>query len=193
MDLQCLLSLFVHFLIQIILIPPTLGNEMGKSHGDAKYPSGNKFISYKGNISSIFIFFAMSVIHNYMYHDLPLEFLGIVGVFSCVMGTIVCLYSYMELGNYYTHEIGIRKDHRLVTTGPYHYLAHPGYFGQFLVTFGATLFWWTKWYIQIFMIVYLVFRFYNRIISEEVMLLEHFGNKYREYLKKRWRLIPFVV
>jgi protein-S-isoprenylcysteine O-methyltransferase Ste14 len=32
----------------------------------------------------------------------------------------------------------------------------------------------------------------HRLIFEERMLVEEFGDEYRDYMKKTWRLIPFI-
>ena len=44
---------------------------------------------------------------------------------------------YSIMGKMFTFEISIRKNHRLITTGPYGIVRHPGYSGAALSLFGA--------------------------------------------------------
>ena len=49
-------------------------------------------------------------------------------------------WSQAELGHMFTFEVGIRKDHRLVQTGPYAILRHPSYTGLLVGIIGIALF-----------------------------------------------------
>ena len=46
---------------------------------------------------------------------------------------------YRELGKYFTFEMSVAKDHRLVTTGPYSIVRHPGYVGTILTHISVLL------------------------------------------------------
>ena len=49
-------------------------------------------------------------------------------------------WSQAELGSMFTFEVGIRRDHRLVQTGPYAILRHPSYTGLLIGIIGIALF-----------------------------------------------------
>lgn len=191
--IRSVVTLILHLLIQLIATPPTMGSEMGRQDGDIKDGVGNKFSNYRSRVSSMLLMFSLSIIHTVMFDSVPLEIHEWLIFAICVIGAVTSLSAYYVLGRYYTFEIGIRKEHQLVTNGPYKYLAHPGYCGQLLLCGGATLFWFVTPVISYVIAIYLVYRFYHRIAAEERMLRKHFGDDYRKFLSTRWRIIPYVI
>jgi len=63
-----------------------------------------------------------------------------VGSLLITSGALVRLSCYHALGRHFTFETGIFKNHKLVTTGPYGIVRHPGYSGSFLVYVGLMLY-----------------------------------------------------
>ena len=55
------------------------------------------------------------------------------------LGGLIRLECYRQLGTMFTFEMSIRKDHMLVTSGPYGIVRHPGYTGILLVISGMLL------------------------------------------------------
>ncbi|KAF8070231.1 hypothetical protein FPV67DRAFT_1448046 [Lyophyllum atratum] len=55
------------------------------------------------------------------------------------LGGIIRYRCYRELGQFFTFEMSIRKDHRLVTSGPYSIVRHPGYSGVVLCIVGIVI------------------------------------------------------
>ena len=51
--------------------------------------------------------------------------LFMVGWFFIVSGSLIRLASYRALGNLFTFELSIRKDHKLITSGPYSMVRYP--------------------------------------------------------------------
>jgi protein-S-isoprenylcysteine O-methyltransferase Ste14 len=51
----------------------------------------------------------------------------ILGWIATTVGTAIRLGAYRELGRFFTFSLAIRKDHKLVTSGPYSYVRHPSY------------------------------------------------------------------
>jgi protein-S-isoprenylcysteine O-methyltransferase Ste14 len=54
-------------------------------------------------------------------------------------GALIRWLSYRALGRFFTYELTIKEDHKLITTGPYAYVRHPGYSAILLVFFGTFL------------------------------------------------------
>ncbi|KIY44380.1 ICMT-domain-containing protein [Fistulina hepatica ATCC 64428] len=63
----------------------------------------------------------------------------LVGCFVALLGGCLRLLCYKELGSMFTFEMSIRTNHRLITSGPYSYVRHPGYVGVILSVVGVAL------------------------------------------------------
>ena len=84
----------------------------------------------------------------------------------------------------------IVEDHRLVTDGYYKHIRHPVYLGEIgrVVGLAITL---SSLYGLVFMILGVVFLLI-RIEIEEKMLIEAFGEEYKEYQQITKKLIPCI-
>jgi protein-S-isoprenylcysteine O-methyltransferase Ste14 len=95
------------------------------------------------------------------------------------------------LGKHFTATVQLQKGHRLITNGPYGIIRHPSYLGALIALIGSAIFLnslvGTITAVAAMMIAYLV-----RINAEEKMLVNSFGNRYREYQKNTKKLIPFI-
>lgn len=72
---------------------------------------------------------------------LPLTPLSAIGMIFIICGGLLRLVCYRTLKDFFTFEISIRKDHKLVTTGPYSVVRHPSYAGALLHNIGL-VFWY---------------------------------------------------
>ncbi|KAF8481472.1 hypothetical protein JB92DRAFT_2822145 [Gautieria morchelliformis] len=54
-------------------------------------------------------------------------------------GALIRLWCHKTLGTLFTHELTIRPDHKLITSGPYAMVRHPSYTGSTLLVAGMTL------------------------------------------------------
>jgi protein-S-isoprenylcysteine O-methyltransferase Ste14 len=84
----------------------------------------------------------------------------------------------------------IAEGQRLVTDGLYRSIRHPLYLGEITRNLGFTLI-LTSGYGFALVFLGSVFLFF-RMQREERMMLNEFGDKYREYMKRTWRLIPHI-
>ncbi|KAJ7078941.1 hypothetical protein B0H15DRAFT_924746 [Mycena belliarum] len=62
--------------------------------------------------------------------------LFILGISLTILGASIRHRCYRELGTLFTFEMCIRQNHKLVQTGPYHMVRHPGYTGVLLTVGG---------------------------------------------------------
>ncbi|TFK35069.1 hypothetical protein BDQ12DRAFT_688750 [Crucibulum laeve] len=63
----------------------------------------------------------------------------VLGWFFSLSGGIIRRQCYLTLGRYFTFELSIRKDHHLVTSGPYSIVRHPSYTGAAFAAIGGAL------------------------------------------------------
>jgi protein-S-isoprenylcysteine O-methyltransferase len=113
------------------------------------------------------------------------------GICLMMAGTAFRWYSAAVLGKYFTFDVSIQSGHALIQRGPYRYIRHPSYTGALvtLTGFGLTL---GNWAGLIIGLLCLGSAYAYRIPIEEAALLGFVGEPYSQYVKKTWRLVPFV-
>ena len=94
------------------------------------------------------------------------------------------------LGQHVTGQLELRRDHQLITTGPYSRVRHPLYLTYLIFNLTMTLV-AANW-VFILVVVTGLLLLYPRIRAEETMLIDEFGDKYRVYMKGTGRLIPKI-
>jgi protein-S-isoprenylcysteine O-methyltransferase len=117
-----------------------------------------------------------------------LRFLGIM-VFAA--GLAIRWYSIIHLGEFFTVNVAIAPDHRLIDSGPYRYVRHPSYTGALMAFLGLALS-LANWTSLLLMVIPVLAAFLWRMHVEEAALLQAFGAQYREYMNRTKRLIPAV-
>lgn len=121
----------------------------------------------------------------------PLWGLRIFGIFSIVIGISARFLSRKALGEQYSVHVETSEEHRLITGGIYQHLRHPAYLGLLCLFVGIPLA-MGSWSGTIIALVGGIPAIIFRTNIEEQSLSEWFGEKYEEYKKNTWRLIPFV-
>ena len=106
-------------------------------------------------------------------------------------GLILRWYSIGYLGRYFTVDVSISAEHKLIDSGPYRYIRHPTYTGALLAFLGLG-FCFGNWLSILFMTVPIIAAFLWRIRIEERALADALGKDYRAYTQRTKRLIPFV-
>ena len=111
-----------------------------------------------------------------------------------LMGTGVTLrvVAMRTLGKFFTRTLQMRKAHRVVSTGVYRHLRHPGYLGDIVLFAGSGIA--TSNAITTILILGVILpAFVQRIAVEEQMLINLLGEEYVAYKEKSWKLIPFII
>jgi protein-S-isoprenylcysteine O-methyltransferase Ste14 len=95
------------------------------------------------------------------------------------------------LGDNWSPVLEIRREHTLVTTGPYKRVRHPMYSDMmlWLVSFALVT---ANWFYALTISTGMAILFIFRIPDEEKLLTERFGEQYKAYMKQTKRLIPFI-
>ena len=116
-------------------------------------------------------------------------YLAGLAVFS--IGLLLRWWSIITLGRFFTVQVAIASDHRLIERGPYRILRHPSYTGALLELLGFALC-IGNWPGLMVMLVPVLAAFGWRIHVEEIALREAFGDAWREYVRRTWRLLPLI-
>jgi len=116
---------------------------------------------------------------------------GLVGLAVMLAGVAIRYAAMRTLGRFYTRTLRITDDHRLVDTGLYRYVRHPGYLGMILILGGADLA-TANWIAAVAGPAAIVGLYVYRIQAEEVMLGVELGPAYVAYAARTRRLVPFL-
>lgn len=114
-----------------------------------------------------------------------------VGSAMTLAGGILLGWARLTLGKFGTPKIFLQEGHLLVTKGPYRWLRNPMYFADLLLYCGVAIA-LGAWVSCAFAIAALLPMLLGRIRTEERLLEERFGDEYRAWADRTWRLIPFL-
>jgi len=115
----------------------------------------------------------------------------LVGVVTLIAGSLLRRHCWGVLGSSFTGDVRVRPDQRIVCEGVYRILRHPSYTAGILMNVGIGLC-LGSWAGTALLAVVSVAVYGYRMAVEERALLAVLGEPYREFLRHRKRLIPFV-
>jgi len=129
-----------------------------------------------------------------MFLSIPLpDWFRLIMVGIAALGTGIVFWAYWALGKNWVHafetsEFLQRQRQTLVTSGPYHYVRNPVYLGAFIFMSALGL-------VAANLLILLCGLAVAALIctqawNEEAMLIDKFGEEYREYMKRTPRFIP---
>lgn len=105
------------------------------------------------------------------------------------IGMIVRQTAINTLKEFFTVQVAISPEHKLIDTGLYHYIRHPSYTGIIIYMVGLSVS-LSNW-ISILLLLIPVFGvIMYRIGIEEAALINAFGKQYEDYRKRTGKLLP---
>ncbi len=114
---------------------------------------------------------------------------GWIGVVLIVLALIVFWRAHADLKTNWSPSLEIREKHELITHGIYGYIRHPMYASQWLWVIAQPLLlqnWLAGW----LNLVVFVFFYFLRVRAEEKLMVDTFGEQYRDYMKKVGAVFP---
>ena len=113
------------------------------------------------------------------------------GVFVGIACLPFLVWIHRTMGRYYLDRLELRDDHELITSGPFSRIRNPMYL--VLLTFAVAMGLVTSYLLNLTFSV-LTMASMNLVVSqEEEMMLERFGDEYREYMRRTGRFLPRLV
>jgi len=110
-------------------------------------------------------------------------YLKVPGIPLGVLGICILLWSIQSLGKNFYATLKLRKNHKLITGGPYRYARHPMYVSFVLMWISFFLL-SSNWFICLTGILTYIIIFLWRVPREEEMLSERFGEEFDDYKKQ---------
>jgi protein-S-isoprenylcysteine O-methyltransferase Ste14 len=109
-----------------------------------------------------------------------------------LLGFALLQWAQNALGKNWSDTPRMMKQQTLITSGPYRSVRHPIY-TAFLLIMGSTLLISANWLIGLSWIGMTFLEIASRIGFEESLMLEYFGDQYRDYMKRTGRLLPKII
>jgi protein-S-isoprenylcysteine O-methyltransferase Ste14 len=116
------------------------------------------------------------------------EWIRWLGVAIGVLSVAGVYWLFSSIGSGITPTSATRREHTLVTIGPYRWVRHPLYTigSSMFISFGMMA---DNWYIALLGILAFI-AMAIRTPKEEANLVEKFGDEYREYMTRTGRFLP---
>jgi len=114
-----------------------------------------------------------------------------IGITLILLGVALRWYAIWTLGTYFTRDVAVSTDQKIVQSGPYHYIRHPAYSGTFLTMLGLGLA-MTNWASLVALLLCVFAGHMYRVSVEEKALSQIIGQSYRQYMQHTKRFIPWV-
>jgi protein-S-isoprenylcysteine O-methyltransferase Ste14 len=181
-------GIYVNIIYFILAIPP---NYIDVKKGDREFNGVNTKSPFTEKILKRILMSIFSMIYIGNYGDEPLNTTDMLYLSHITMFFILRMWCHLTLGTFFTHDLGIKNEHKLVKTGPYKYLIHPSHTAKIGIMIGMTLLLKLHIFVIIPIILYMLHTSNRTISLEEKMMEEHFGDEYVKYRKKRGRFLPF--
>ena len=113
------------------------------------------------------------------------------GVILILLGVALRWYAIWILGRYFTRDVAVSANQKVVQIGPYRYMRHPAYSGTFLTMLGGGLA-MTNWASLVALLTCVLIGHMYRVSVEEKALSQTIGQPYIEYMHHTKRFIPLV-
>src|SRR5712664_7403 len=113
------------------------------------------------------------------------------GIFLMLLGVVVRQWAIAVLGRFFSLNVQVVEDHRVIDKGPYRWVRHPSYTGVMITFIGLSLAVQSLGALLVLLAVFTV-SFGYRIRVEERTLLTELGDSYASYMKRTKRLIPYL-
>ena len=127
---------------------------------------------------------------DFANYSLPV-WAGWLGVILILLALLVFWRSHADLGLNWSPSLEIRTEHKLITNGIFGYIRHPMYTSQWIWVIAQPLL--LQNWIAGFLNLLVFIAFYTlRVRAEEKMMLDTFGDEYREYMKKTGAVLPKI-
>ena len=137
---------------------------------------------------SIGVFLAMQ---NINFFKIRSYFISILGLGLILSGLAIRWIAIITLKRYFTVDVAVLKDQKIVKEGIYKFIRHPAYTGSLLSFLGLGLA-FANWLVFLIIFFPILAAFIYRMGIEEKALKDFLGNEYIHYSQTTKRLIPKI-
>jgi protein-S-isoprenylcysteine O-methyltransferase Ste14 len=118
----------------------------------------------------------------------PARWIDLTGVLLAAAGIAFAIWARAHLGKYWSGDVTIRQEHRLIRSGPYRFVRHPIYTGMLLALIGSVLV--VGEYRALVGFAVILVGFINKARKEESFLQIQFGPEFEEHKRHTGFFFP---
>jgi len=115
-----------------------------------------------------------------------------IGVLSLAAGALLRHHCFRMLGPSFRGTVSVQPDQTIVQRGAYRWIRHPSYTGAMLMMVGVGLA-MTNWLSIVILTLLPALGYGYRVRLEEQAMLATLGERYRVYMSRTKRFVPFVL
>jgi protein-S-isoprenylcysteine O-methyltransferase Ste14 len=173
-------------------LPEIIGSYFQRSSAaDRHEDRGSQRLLVVGTLVSLFLAFTLALnLQNLRISEHGLLMMD-AGTGLIIAGVAFRWYSIRVLGRFFTRDVAIRENHRIIRNGPYRILSHPSYSGYLLAATGIAVA-LNNWAASSEFIVMNIAIYIYRMTIEEAALRAAFGERYIAYQAETKRIVPFI-
>jgi protein-S-isoprenylcysteine O-methyltransferase Ste14 len=108
-----------------------------------------------------------------------------------VIGFIIRIHSMLTLKQYFSYSVAKVENHKIIATGLYKFIRHPGYLGQLMIFLGISIS-ISNWFSILLMMIPVTIGYLYRMRIEEKFMSEQLGEDYRIYQEHTKKIIPLL-
>lgn len=136
------------------------------------------------------LFYSTTNWFDFANYSLP-GWAGWLGVILILLALLVFWRAHADLGLNWSPSLEIRSEHKLITNGIYGSIRHPMYASQWIWVIAQPLL-LQNWIAGVLNFFVFILFYTLRVRAEEKMMLDTFGDAYREYMNKTGAVFPRV-
>ena len=114
-----------------------------------------------------------------------------IGMVIFVIGLLIRIHSILTLKQYFTYSVATVENHKIIETGLYQYIRHPGYLGQLIIFLGISIS-ISNWFSILLMMLPVLIGYLYRISIEEKFMRGQIGEDYQIYQGRTKKIIPLL-
>ncbi len=114
-----------------------------------------------------------------------------IGMALIAIGLAIRVHSILTLKQFFTFTVAKVENHRIIETGLYKFIRHPGYLGQLMIFFGISTS-ISNWLSVLAMMIPVTLGYLYRIKVEERFMSEQLGEEYMNYQTRTKRIVPMI-
>jgi len=165
----------------------------GRKRAEKREPPGERLVHIFLMLGGFALIYSADTRFGALNHRfLPQsQTIDIAGIALTAAGVAFAISARAHLGKYWSGDVTIRQEHRLIRTGPYKYIRHPIYSGMLLALAGTVLV--IGEYRAIVGFAIILLGFFKKARKEETFLQAQFGDGFEEHKRLTGFFLPRVT